>query len=56
MINLQLQISEDSVHLYRVFFCVLKVDQGDGVPSSFWNDSQSLWTGRIPGLEKYLKK
>ena len=21
--------------LYRVFFCVLKVDQGDGVPSSF---------------------
>ena len=35
MINLLLQISEDSVHLYRVFFCVLKVDQGDGVPSSF---------------------
>ena len=23
--------------LYRVFFCVLKVDQGDGVPSSFGN-------------------
>ena len=28
--HLLLQISKDSVHLYRVFFCAPKVDLGDG--------------------------